>query len=142
MKLTSFFFCCTPRVPPYSDEPLPSTVKTHLDPVAPPPPTKKTTAAKPKLAKTVKSSEVEPYSLARANTLFGQYADEEDPSVIGPEGFERLCTEAQVPLEGALPLVLAWQFGAADMAKISKKEWDLGTTELQYVVCSSLIVLP
>lgn len=67
----------------------------------------------------------------RLESLFRIYADEDDPSVVGPEGFERLCADAGLPLEGALPLILAWQFGASEMAKITRSEWDAGTTELR-----------
>lgn len=69
----------------------------------------------------------------RPESLFKIYADDDDPSVIGPEGFERLCTDASLPLEGALPLILSWQFSAGEMAKITRAEWDAATTELRYV---------
>ena len=71
------------------------------------------------------------YSEQRAETLFSQFADEDSADVIGAEGFERLCKEAQVPLDGALPLLLAWQFGSQEIAKISKQEWMEGTAALR-----------
>jgi DCN1-like protein 4/5 len=71
------------------------------------------------------------YSEQRALALFSQFADEDTPDVIGAEGFERLCKEAQVPLDGALPLLLAWQFGSSEIAKISKQEWLGGTAALR-----------
>ena len=73
------------------------------------------------------------YSEQRAETLFSQFADEDSPDVIGAEGFERLCKEAQVPLDGALPLLLAWQFGSHEIAKISKQEWMEITAALRCV---------
>jgi len=71
------------------------------------------------------------YSKQRAEALFSQFVDEDVPDVIGTEGFERLCNEAQVPLDGALPLLLAWQLDAHEMGKISKREWMEGTATLQ-----------
>jgi DCN1-like protein 4/5 len=71
------------------------------------------------------------YSEQRAETLFSQFADEDSPDVIGAEGFERLCKEAQIPLDGALPLLLAWQFSSQEIAKISKQEWMEGTAALR-----------
>lgn len=63
------------------------------------------------------------YSEQRAEALFSQFADEDSPGVIGAEGFERLCSQAQVPLDGALPLLLSWQLDSQEMGKISKEEW-------------------
>jgi DCN1-like protein 4/5 len=76
------------------------------------------------------------YSGQRAETLFSQFADEDNPDVIGAEGFERLCKEAQVPLDGALPLLLSWQFGSHEIAKISKQEWMEGSAALRCAVSS------
>ncbi len=49
---------------------------------------------------------------------------------MGPEGFERLCADAGMPMEGARPLIFAWQMQAAEMAKISKQEWVQGMATL------------
>ncbi|CCM05044.1 uncharacterized protein FIBRA_07246 [Fibroporia radiculosa] len=84
-------------------------------------------AARPGSAKT----SAEPYSAARAASVFSAYADPDDEAVIDPAGFERLCGDMDVSLEGALPLVLAWQVGAGEMAKISRSEWERCTAELQ-----------
>ncbi|KAH9999101.1 Cullin binding-domain-containing protein [Russula vinacea] len=81
------------------------------------------------------------YSEQRAETLFSQFADEDSPDVIGAEGFERLCKEAQVPLDGALPLLLAWQFGSHEIAKISKQEWMEGTAALRVSSLASFAVV-
>lgn len=142
MKLTSLLFCCTSRTPIYSEEVPASAPKASHEASASPPVIND--AVKPKPAKTTKPpAESEPYSSARATELFSKYAEADDSSVIGPEGFERLCKDAEIPLEGALPLVLAWQLGASEMAKITKEEWDKGTAELQYVSSSrSLLLLP
>ncbi|KZT11591.1 DUF298-domain-containing protein [Laetiporus sulphureus 93-53] len=71
------------------------------------------------------------YTVASAGALFRTYADPDDPSVVGPEGFTRLCSDTGISLDGALPLVLAWQMGAAEMAKINLSEWEKGTAELR-----------
>ncbi|KAI6036924.1 hypothetical protein PISMIDRAFT_112279, partial [Pisolithus microcarpus 441] len=57
---------------------------------------------------------------------------------IGPEGVEKLCTEAGIPLDGAQPLVLAWQFGCSEVGKITLDEWLQGTDALRI---SSLPIL-
>ncbi|TFK27338.1 DUF298-domain-containing protein [Coprinopsis marcescibilis] len=89
----------------------------------------------PKKPKTLK---VEPYTPGRALELFKSYADKDDPNTIGPEGFERLCGDAEIPLDGAIPLILAWQMNAADMAKISVDEWTKGTGILKASSLSAL----
>ncbi|KAK7689051.1 hypothetical protein QCA50_007742 [Cerrena zonata] len=73
---------------------------------------------------------LQPYSQERATELFSRYVDEESRDVIGPEGFEKLCNDANIAMDGAAPLLLAWQFGTAEMAKITKSEWQKGTDEL------------
>ncbi|KAG5639532.1 hypothetical protein H0H81_000677 [Sphagnurus paluster] len=73
----------------------------------------------------------QPYSAALAKQLFSVYADSEDPSVIGPDGYTRLCTDAQIPLEGAAPLVLSWLLSAKEMGKVTQEEWRSGTEALR-----------
>lgn len=71
------------------------------------------------------------YSVARVRALFETYRDSDDPNVIGPGGFQQLCTDADISLEGVLPLVLAWQLDAKEMAKFTEKEWLEGFRALQ-----------
>lgn len=73
----------------------------------------------------------EVYSEQRAAALFSQFADEDNPDVIGAEGFEQLCNQAQMPLDGALPLLLSWQLDSHEMGKISKEEWMKATAVLR-----------
>ncbi|RXW21120.1 hypothetical protein EST38_g4745 [Candolleomyces aberdarensis] len=87
--------------------------------------------SQPLPAKAPTSAKYEPYTAQRALALFAKYADSDDPNVIGPEGFEALCTDAGIPLEGALPLILAWQLNSQEMAKISKDEWVKGMATLK-----------
>jgi DCN1-like protein 4/5 len=97
----------------------------------PPPPSKPTENAP--ASPTQPTTKVEPYSSKRTLALFKQYADSDDPDVIGPEGFTRLCTDAGIPMEGALPLVLAWIMGAKEMGKLTKAEWVEGTGAFRLV---------
>ncbi|RPD59194.1 DUF298-domain-containing protein [Lentinus tigrinus ALCF2SS1-7] len=77
------------------------------------------------------SAKPEPYSEQHARELFKTYEDPDSPGEIGPEGFEKLCTDMEISLEGALPLVLAWQMHATEMAKFKESEWMQGTGELR-----------
>lgn len=63
-------------------------------------------------------------------TLFEAYAEPDEPNIIGPEGFEKLCCDASLSMEGPVPLILAWQMDAKEMAKISKEEWVSGMKDL------------
>ncbi|KAF7294705.1 Defective in cullin neddylation protein [Mycena indigotica] len=92
-----------------------------------------TSAPPPTKAAATKSTpgKVEPYSAERAASIFTKYADEDDPNVIGPEGLERFCTDAEIPLEGALPLIIAWQLDAKEMGKFTKEEWTKGTDSIR-----------
>lgn len=65
----------------------------------------------------------QPYTPQRAQALFNSFSDEDDRNVIGPEGLERLCTEADIPLDGAQPLILAWQLKSSEMGKFTRTEW-------------------
>jgi len=78
-----------------------------------------------------KPTKHEPYTPQRALELFSKYADSDDVNVIGPEGFEQLCTDANMPLDGQRPIIFAWQMGAKDMAKVTKEEWVSATTTLK-----------
>lgn len=75
-----------------------------------------------------------PFEPARAAALFAQYVDPDAPrddQAIGPEGLEQLCAAAAIPMDGVQPLLLAWQFNAKVMARISKEEWTQGTSALK-----------
>ena len=75
----------------------------------------------------------ERYNPARAVSLFQKYADSDEPNVIGPEGFTQLCGEAHIPMDGALPLILAWQLQAKEMGKFTREEWMSAMSSLQSV---------
>ncbi|EKM83100.1 hypothetical protein AGABI1DRAFT_125579 [Agaricus bisporus var. burnettii JB137-S8] len=76
-------------------------------------------------------NEEELYTPERALALFSVYADPDEPDVIGPDGFEKLCQDAGLSMDGPVPLLLAWQVEAKEMAKISKEEWTKGSIALR-----------
>ncbi|KAF7353674.1 Dicer-like protein 1 [Mycena venus] len=117
-------------------DPIPSSPISPLEPAAQPKPKAPAPTAAPVTQASV--SKIEPYSPDRAASLFKKYADEDDPSIIGPEGFSNLCTEAQIPLDGAGPLILAWQLNAKEMGKFTKEEWTKGTETLKISSLSGL----
>lgn len=45
-------------------------------------------------------------------------------------------------MDGALPLLLAWQMEAKEMAKITKEEWAKGTANLKCVCIFSVRYYP
>ncbi|KAF9072867.1 Cullin binding-domain-containing protein, partial [Rhodocollybia butyracea] len=81
----------------------------------------------------------EPYTSARALALFEKYVDADDSTAIGPVGLENLCADANIPMEGAMPLILAWQLGAKEMGRFTKDEWVEGTSNLKISSLSSLL---
>lgn len=88
----------------------------------------KPVAKAPEEAKKLAAGKSEPYAPARSVALFETYADPDTPDVIGPEGLEKLCSDANIPMEGALPLLFSWQLGAQEMGKFTKDEWVEWTT--------------
>lgn len=80
-----------------------------------------------------KKQKSEPFTPTRALTLFSTYADKDDVNVIGPEGYQQLCSDANMNLEGTQPLILAWQIGTSEMGKITKDEWVKWTNTIKCV---------
>ena len=76
----------------------------------------------------------EPYNAADVQSLFKAYADEDDADTISPENFERLCTDANVPMEGPMPLILLWHMDAQDLGTIKRDQWTRAMQSLQCVV--------
>ncbi|KAF5358096.1 hypothetical protein D9756_001970 [Leucocoprinus leucothites] len=133
MPFCSLFLCWssnqTKRI--YSDEDhkvkqSKSSSSTHIETLA-------ANSKPPESPQTVAIATVDdvPYTPQHALTLFEDYADPDEPNVIGPEGFEKLCNDANLSMEGSVPLILAWQMNAKEMAKISKEEWVSGTKDLR-----------
>lgn len=78
--------------------------------------------------------ETGPYSAAVAQSLFEAYADEDDADTISAENFERLCTDANVPMEGPMPLILLWHLDAKDLGTIKRDQWTKAMQDSQCVV--------
>lgn len=85
--------------------------------------------------------ELQPYSPSQAHSLFEVYADTQDPRIIGPEGLEQLFSDTEISMDGAMPLIFAWLSGAHEMAKITLKEWEALTGELQQVFANESYAL-
>nr|GAT53712.1 predicted protein [Mycena chlorophos] len=111
-----------------SEAPLPPPPASAAKPMAPKPaPATKTAPAK-----------IEPYSADRAASLFKEYADDDEPDVMGPENLGRFCTDADIPMDGSLPLILAWQLDAKEMGKFTKSEWTKGTDAIKISTAAQL----
>ncbi|KAF8626310.1 hypothetical protein AX15_004979 [Amanita polypyramis BW_CC] len=67
----------------------------------------------------------------RSLALFATYADNDNSELMGPEGFEQICDDAQIPMDGAMPLILSWQVGAEEMAKLTREAWAKSTDALK-----------
>lgn len=85
----------------------------------------------PKAPSTASLTKPEPYTPQRALALFNKYVDPDDPNSIGPEQFMQLCSDADIPMEGALPLFLSWQMEGTEMAKLTRECWVKGTSALK-----------
>lgn len=84
---------------------------------------------KPPLTSSIKKTE--PYNAADVQSLFKAYADEDDVDTISAENFERLCTDANVPMEGPMPLILLWHMDAQDLGTIKRDQWTKAMQDSQ-----------
>ncbi|KZS98915.1 hypothetical protein SISNIDRAFT_3965 [Sistotremastrum niveocremeum HHB9708] len=79
-----------------------------------------------------KKNTVAPFTASHAATLFEEYRDKDtkgdEEDVIGPEGMEKLCQDAELDMAGAKPILLAWTLGAKEMGKFTRGEWTEGTS--------------
>jgi len=87
---------------------------------------------------TSKKPKSEAYTPQLALELFSTYADADTPDIIGLEGFETLCKDTEMSLEGARPLIFSWQMQAKEMGKISKDDWVQGMATLKVGSISGL----
>ncbi|KIY62713.1 hypothetical protein CYLTODRAFT_166888 [Cylindrobasidium torrendii FP15055 ss-10] len=83
---------------------------------------------KPEPKKVTLSKKHEPYSPKAAAALFATYADADNSALIGPEGFDRMCTDADISMDGALPVLLSWQLKSEEMGKFELEKWEKWTT--------------
>lgn len=77
------------------------------------------------------NASVTKYDPKRALDIFASYADDDNPGLVGPEGFEKLCNDAQISMDGVLPFVLSWQVDADEMGKLTREGWIKGTDTLK-----------
>lgn len=61
----------------------------------------------------------------------------EDQEVIGPDGIEAFCKDLGVNPEDPVMLVLAYKMDAKQMGYFTRKEWNKGLQDLQYVFISN-----
>ncbi|THH09991.1 hypothetical protein EW145_g1630 [Phellinidium pouzarii] len=74
----------------------------------------------------------------RPDELFDAYADPKELDTMGADGLVRLCADANIPMEGTRPLLLAWQLDAKELATFSKEEWTKGLDVLEVNSLQSL----
>ncbi|KAG8710048.1 hypothetical protein FRC09_000337 [Ceratobasidium sp. 395] len=94
-------------------------------------PAKNTKATTKKAAKQEKTQPVvsadgldpSSFTLGGVQAMFENYMDEDDNNVIGGEGMEKLCADASMSMEGALPLLVAWSVNAATLGSITRAEF-------------------
>ncbi|QRW00339.1 cullin binding [Ceratobasidium sp. AG-Ba] len=82
-------------------------------------------ATKSEKAKSSTADGLDPssFTLEGVQTMFDRYMDEDDNDVIGGEGLERLCGDASMSMEGALPLLVAWSVNAKTLGSITRTEF-------------------
>lgn len=71
------------------------------------------------------------YQKGRMEALFTSFAEDDNASQIGAEGLERLCSDANISMEGPQPLILAWLLEASAFGQLSKEEWTKGMHSLK-----------
>ena len=121
MLFTSLF-CCRSNSHHPDDPAEPSSSAQKQDPEPPAPVRQRVlSSGKPSLTSGVKKTE--PYNPVDVQSLFKAYADEDEGETISAENFERLCTDANVPMEGPMPLILLWHMDAQDLGTIKKDQW-------------------
>ena len=129
MLFTSLF-CCRSNSHHPDDPAEPSSSAQKQDPEPPAPVRQRVLSSdKPSLTSSIKKTE--PYNPADVQSLFKAYADEDDANTISAENFERLCTDANVPMEGPMPLILLWHMDAQDLGTIKRDQWTRAMQDSQ-----------
>jgi len=132
MLFTSLLCCRSNSHHP--DDPTEPSSSTHKQDSEPPTSVRQhfLSSGNPSLTRTVKKTK--PYTAADVQSLFKAYADGDDPNTISAENFERLCTDANVPMEGPMPLILLWHMDAQDLGTIKRDQWTKAMQDSQCVV--------
>ncbi|KAG9095115.1 hypothetical protein FS749_011046 [Ceratobasidium sp. UAMH 11750] len=71
------------------------------------------------------------FTLEGVQAMFENYMDEDDNNVIGGEGMEKLCADASMSMEGALPLLVAWSLSAKTLGSFTRAEFTGGFGKLR-----------
>jgi hypothetical protein len=81
---------------------------------------------------TAPSSSSSGFNEAALEGLFGEIADEDDPTVAGMDGIVKLCEKVDLdPLEDVRALVLLWKIGSREKpGQISREEFLSGCRRL------------
>ena len=84
-------------------------------------------------SKSSSASSSNSFSESKAEKLFQEFADPDDPHIASMEGICTLCEKLDIdPLEDIRVLVLLWKMGATQKpAQISKTEWLEGCRRLR-----------
>ncbi|KAB5594384.1 DCN1-like protein 1 [Ceratobasidium theobromae] len=77
------------------------------------------------------------FTLEGVQALFEKYMDEDDNNVIAAEGMERLCADASIPMDGALPLLVAWIVNAKTLGTITRAEFTGAFGKLKMTLASN-----
>ena len=121
MLFTSLFCCRSNSHHP--DDPVEPSSSAQKQNPEPPAPVCQRASSSGKRGLTWNPKKTEPYNPANVQSLFKAYADKDDADTISAENFERLCTDANVPMEGPMPLILLWLMDAQDLGTIKKDQW-------------------
>ncbi|KAG8933949.1 hypothetical protein FRC02_010884 [Tulasnella sp. 418] len=100
------------------------------------------TVSAPQPATSFNELDPKTYTLPRLQSLFAQYADADDPNVIGTEGLMKLFEDAEISMEGALPFLFAWAVRAENFGTFTKAEWEkLGSMRIDTLAKLKLSLL-
>lgn len=129
MLFTSLF-CCRSNSH-HSDDPVEPSSSAQKQDSEPPAPVRQCVPPSGKRGLTCSPKRTDPYNPADVQSLFKAYADQDDADTISAENFERLCTDASVPMEGPMPLILLWHMDAQDLGTVKRDQWTKVMQDLQ-----------
>jgi len=132
MLFTSLL-CCR-SISHHLDDPAEPSSSTQRQDSEPPTPVRQRVLSSGEPGLTCSVKKTEPYNAANVQSLFKAYADEDEADTISAEHFERLCTDASVPMDGPMPLILLWHMDAQDLGTIKSDQWIKAMQGSQYVV--------
>lgn len=92
---------------------------------------RRSSTRKPAATNTNAGSKAAAKELERIDYLFGQYADKNEDSSIGPEGIEQLCRDLGVEPTDIRILLFAWKLQAGRQGFFTLEEWRKGLKALR-----------